>query len=112
MGTFRAAPCEATGVAYEESLITLFRLLDLPLEELRDWNCCGATSYMSIDEGSAFVLSARNLALAASEQASRPAGALQRLLPGAAQDPGLCPALSPDRQPGEGILARFEPAAF
>jgi heterodisulfide reductase subunit B len=39
-------------------------LLDLPLEELKDWNCCGATSYMSIDESSAFGLSARNLGIA------------------------------------------------
>jgi heterodisulfide reductase subunit B len=63
-GYFPGCSLRATGVAYEESLLTLFRLLDLPLEELRDWNCCGATSYMSIDEGSAFQLSARNLALA------------------------------------------------
>ena len=42
----------------------MFRILGLPLEELRDWNCCGASSYMSIDESSAFVVSARNLALA------------------------------------------------
>jgi len=61
---FPGCSLRATGVAYEESLLTLFRLLDLPLEELRDWNCCGATSYMSIDEESAFQLSARNLALA------------------------------------------------
>lgn len=54
----------STGVAYEESLLTLFRLLGLPMEELEDWNCCGATSYMSIDEGAAFVMASRNLALA------------------------------------------------
>ncbi|MCL6543719.1 MAG: CoB--CoM heterodisulfide reductase iron-sulfur subunit B family protein [Bryobacteraceae bacterium] len=54
----------ATGVAYDESLRTLFRLLSLRLQELEDWNCCGATSYMCIDEGSAFLLSARNLSLA------------------------------------------------
>lgn len=32
--------------------------------ELDDWNCCGATSYVSIDETDAFALAARNLALA------------------------------------------------
>jgi heterodisulfide reductase subunit B len=63
------------GIAYEESLLTLFRLLDLPLQELRDWNCCGATSYMSIDEGMALLLSARNLSLA------RQAGFSQVLTP-------------------------------
>lgn len=61
---FPGCSLRATGVAYEESLLELFRILELPLEELPDWNCCGATSYMSIDEGSAFLLSARNLSLA------------------------------------------------
>jgi len=46
----------------------LFRVLQLKLEELPDWNCCGATSYMSIDERSAFLLSARNLAMAHAEK--------------------------------------------
>jgi heterodisulfide reductase subunit B len=63
-GYFPGCSLKGTGVAYEESLLTLFRLLDLPLQELDDWNCCGATSYMSIDETSAFALSGRNLALA------------------------------------------------
>jgi heterodisulfide reductase subunit B len=63
-GYFPGCSMRGTGVAYEESLLTLFRLLNLSLEELRDWNCCGATSYMSIDEGSAFLLSARNLSRA------------------------------------------------
>ena len=61
---FPGCSLSATGVAYDESLRTLFRLLNLKLEELPDWNCCGATSYMSIDEGSAFLLSARNLSIA------------------------------------------------
>jgi heterodisulfide reductase subunit B2 len=63
---FPGCSLKATGRAYEESLLTLFRLLDLPLEELDDWNCCGATSYMSIHEDSAFVLAGRNLSLAKS----------------------------------------------
>jgi len=60
---FPGCSLKSTGVAYEESLLTLFRLLDVKLQELDDWNCCGATSYMAIDEDSAFALSARNLAL-------------------------------------------------
>jgi heterodisulfide reductase subunit B2 len=61
---FPGCSLKGTGRAYEESLLTLFRLLGLKLHELEDWNCCGATSYMSINEDSAFALSARNLALA------------------------------------------------
>jgi heterodisulfide reductase subunit B2 len=62
---FPGCSMRATGVAYEESLLELFRVLGLPLEELEDWNCCGATSYMAVDEGAALLLSARNLSIAA-----------------------------------------------
>ena len=61
---FPGCSLRATGLAYEESMLELFRVLDLPLEELEDWNCCGATSYMAVDESSAFLLSARNLSIA------------------------------------------------
>ncbi len=61
---FPGCSLKGTGRAYEESLLTLFRLLGVKLTELEDWNCCGATSYMSIDEENAFALSARNLAIA------------------------------------------------
>ena len=67
-GYFPGCSLKGTGAAYEESLLELFRVLGLPLAELGDWNCCGATSYMSIDERSAFLLSARNLALAHQEK--------------------------------------------
>lgn len=55
---------KATGRAYEESTLAVFEALGLALEELQDWNCCGATAYMSVDEMKAFTLGARNLALA------------------------------------------------
>jgi heterodisulfide reductase subunit B2 len=61
---FPGCSLRATGAAYEHSMLELFRVLGIGLDELDDWNCCGATSYMAIDEGSAFVLSARNLSLA------------------------------------------------
>lgn len=54
---------KGTGIAYEESMHALFRLLELPLKELTDWNCCGATTYMGLDLTSAFRLAARNLSL-------------------------------------------------
>jgi heterodisulfide reductase subunit B len=61
---FPGCSLKSTGAAYEESLLTMFRLLGIGVDELEDWNCCGATSYMAISEGSAFALAARNLALA------------------------------------------------
>jgi heterodisulfide reductase subunit B len=58
---------KANGLACEESLQSLFRLLEIPLKELPDWNCCGATSYMAIDEIAAFILAARNLSIVCQE---------------------------------------------
>lgn len=54
----------ATGIAYDKSLRAVFAKLGEGLEELEDWNCCGATAYMSVKETVAFTISARNLALA------------------------------------------------
>jgi heterodisulfide reductase subunit B len=64
---------KGTGKAYEESLLAVFETLEHPLEELRAWNCCGATAYVSIDELKAFALAARNLALAEQEAGPEPA---------------------------------------
>jgi heterodisulfide reductase subunit B len=55
---------KGTGRAYEESTLAVFRELEIPLDEIDDWNCCGATAYMAISELKAFALSARNLAIA------------------------------------------------
>jgi heterodisulfide reductase subunit B len=52
---------EATGRPYEESVQKVAKALGIELVELEDWNCCGATAYMSINEALSFSLSARNL---------------------------------------------------
>lgn len=61
---FPGCSLQSTGRAYEESMLAVFATLGIRLEELEDWNCCGATAYMSISELKSFALSARNLALA------------------------------------------------
>jgi len=55
---------KCTGRSYEESLLAVFDTLKLDYIELDDWNCCGATAYMAIDESMAFTIASRNLALA------------------------------------------------
>jgi heterodisulfide reductase subunit B len=45
-------------------LLPVFRALGIEIEELDDWNCCGATAYMAVDEVKACVLASRNLAIA------------------------------------------------
>ena len=58
--------CSVTATAnlYQESIDAVAPSLGLELEELDDWNCCGATAYMSVRELMSFAISARNLALA------------------------------------------------
>lgn len=49
---------------YDKSCRAVFNALNCELVELEDWNCCGATIYMSIKEITALAVAARNLALA------------------------------------------------
>ena len=55
---------EASAKPYDMSTRAVCAGLGADLVELDDWNCCGATAYMSVQELKAFALSARNLALA------------------------------------------------
>ncbi|MGO8736961.1 MAG: CoB--CoM heterodisulfide reductase iron-sulfur subunit B family protein [Terriglobia bacterium] len=55
---------ESSGKPYDESLRAVFRALGIGLRQLEDWNCCGATMYMSVNEALSLTVSARNLALA------------------------------------------------
>jgi len=61
---FPGCSLRGLGRAYEESLLPVMQHLGVELQELDDWNCCGATAYMAVDEAKACVLAARNLALA------------------------------------------------
>jgi heterodisulfide reductase subunit B len=54
----------ATAKHYQESIDAIAGPLGIEFEELDDWNCCGATAYMSVKELMSFAISARNLALA------------------------------------------------
>jgi heterodisulfide reductase subunit B len=49
---------------YDRSLKQVMAALGHELEEVKDWNCCGATVYMSVRETVALSISARNLSLA------------------------------------------------
>ena len=58
---------EASSRPYDVSARNVARAVGAELIELEDWNCCGATTYMSVEEKRAMALSARNLALAEKE---------------------------------------------
>lgn len=57
----------STGLEYGLSTRAVFRSLGLHLEELPDWNCCGASSAHALSHTLALALPARNLALAQKE---------------------------------------------
>jgi heterodisulfide reductase subunit B len=50
---------------YDLSIKAVCPPLGIQLEEINDWNCCGATEYFSLHKTAAYALVARNLALAA-----------------------------------------------
>jgi heterodisulfide reductase subunit B len=56
---------ESSARAYYDSLMAISGPLGLDLEEIRDWNCCGATEYVGLSLTPAYALISRNLALAA-----------------------------------------------
>ena len=61
---------KSSGRSYEESMLAVFKYLGIEIQELDDWNCCGATNYMAINEKSALSVTTRNLALAEAQGGS------------------------------------------
>jgi heterodisulfide reductase subunit B len=55
---------EHTASPYDKSIRAVFERLDIGLHEIEDWNCCGATMYMSVKKIVGYSISARILALA------------------------------------------------
>jgi heterodisulfide reductase subunit B len=55
---------ESSAIAYQQSLNIVVKKLGMNLQEIEDWNCCGATEYVGISLTPAYTLITRNLALA------------------------------------------------
>ncbi|MFQ6131452.1 MAG: CoB--CoM heterodisulfide reductase iron-sulfur subunit B family protein [Armatimonadota bacterium] len=58
---------EASGAPYGKSARAVSDTLGVELIDLDDWNCCGATAYMSVWQDRSLTISSRNLALAEKE---------------------------------------------
>ncbi|HEX6129538.1 MAG TPA: CoB--CoM heterodisulfide reductase iron-sulfur subunit B family protein [Candidatus Limnocylindria bacterium] len=54
--------------AYAESLTAVLDTLGVRLREIDDWNCCGATEYLTLSPLAGYALIGRNLALAESQR--------------------------------------------
>jgi heterodisulfide reductase subunit B len=61
---FPGCSLEKMALSYHKSTMETTRELGVELQELEDWNCCGATTYFHVDELLAYTLVGRNLAMA------------------------------------------------
>ena len=92
---FPGCSLKGMGRAYEESFLAVARALGIEINELEDWNCCGATAYMSIDETKSYALAGRNLAIAERNASDviAPCSAcylvLNKTIHGMSENPGL-----------------------
>jgi heterodisulfide reductase subunit B len=61
--------CSLEGIAkpYSDSVFAVSKALGIELQEIEDWNCCGATEYGSLHRLGNLALQGRNLALAAKQ---------------------------------------------
>ena len=61
--------CSLSGLArpYDMSTKAIAAPLGIELEEVEDWNCCGATEYFAVNKMAAYSLVGRNLANAAAQ---------------------------------------------
>ena len=64
--------CSLSGSAraYAESLAAILEPLGIELREIEDWNCCGATEYLTLSPLRGQALISRNLALAEAQRDS------------------------------------------
>ena len=63
---FPGCSLESTGKEFGESTMLVAEALGIELEEIPDWNCCGATSGHALDHRLSVALPARNLGIAES----------------------------------------------
>jgi heterodisulfide reductase subunit B len=66
---FPGCSLKSTEIAYEQSLKLSSEALGIQLQELADWNCCGATLYPGLNKKAFLALAARNFALAEKNKA-------------------------------------------
>lgn len=62
---FPGCSLERNAASYHISAMAISKPLGIEFKEIDDWNCCGATEYVSLNLTASMALIARNLALAA-----------------------------------------------
>jgi heterodisulfide reductase subunit B len=105
-GYYPGCSLHATAREYSESLLQLVKALDVELEEVRDWACCGASSAHATNHLLGVALPARTLALAEQQGLDNivaPCAACYGRLAGAAHEVNADPEL---KRTVSGILER------
>ncbi len=69
-GYYPGCSMEKNARAYHTSTLAVTKPLGIDLVEIDDWNCCGATEYITINKIPAYALVSRNLALASEQNGS------------------------------------------
>jgi heterodisulfide reductase subunit B len=69
---FPGCSLEHNAAAYHHSTMAIAAPLGIEFAEIEDWNCCGATEYISLNMMASFALIARNLAQATRTDGQRP----------------------------------------
>jgi len=64
---FPGCSLEKMAISYNQSSLETTKHFGIEMQELEDWNCCGATTYFHVDQLLAYTLVARNLAIAEKE---------------------------------------------
>jgi heterodisulfide reductase subunit B2 len=63
-GYYPGCSLEKNAASYNISTLAVAKPLGIEFQELDDWNCCGASEYMTLNRMAAYALITRNLALA------------------------------------------------
>jgi heterodisulfide reductase subunit B len=66
-GYYPGCSLEKNAYAYHQSAMAATKPFGVEFVEVEDWNCCGATEYISLNLTGAYALAARNLAIAAKQ---------------------------------------------
>jgi heterodisulfide reductase subunit B len=66
-GYYPGCSLERNASAYHQSTMAVADRLGVQFAEIDDWNCCGATEYIAVNQRAAYALVGRNLALAADQ---------------------------------------------
>lgn len=77
---FPGCSLERNAEAYHKSALAAAEALSMHFQEIDDWNCCGATEYVSLHMLASYSLIARNLAQAARSDGARPGGSTRDLV--------------------------------